>query len=88
VKTLNPRLISFVLVAIFCVSCVSAMPDSGGAWPLQPGAEGELQGGSGSECAQAWGLGLALAAASLSPCSVVCAALAWYDLALIGAFCD
>ena len=48
----------------------------------------ESQTVGGSKCTAAWGLGLALGAAALSPCSVVCAALAWYDLALIGAFCD
>jgi len=48
----------------------------------------EVETVGGSKCAAAWGIGLALAVASLSPCGVVCASLAWYDLLAIGAYCD
>jgi Na+/phosphate symporter len=78
-----------ILVLSFVLSFLSAMPDRMQAQPLSPVCEVQAVGGSVSDrCASAWGLGLGLAAASLSPCSIVCLTLAWYDLALIAAFCE
>jgi hypothetical protein len=74
-----------VLAMVLTISLLSA---------AQPGVQDqalaqsdELHVVGGSKCATAWGLGLSLAVAALSPCSIVCATLAWYDLALIGAYC-
>jgi hypothetical protein len=87
-KSMNKPLKSpplLVLAMLVTVSLLSA---------VQPGFQDqalaqsdELHVVGGSKCAAAWGLGLSLAAAALSPCSIVCATLAWYDLALIGAYC-
>ena len=80
------KTLTCVLVILVLFSCVSAMPSPAIAQSLAQTAEVQVVGGS--KCSAAWGLGLALAAASLSPCGVLCASLAWYDLALIGAYCN
>ena len=82
----NNKVLTCVLVLVFLLSFLSAVPGPAVAQPLAQTAEVQVVGGS--RCTAAWGLGLALAAASLSPCGVLCASLAWYDLALIGAYCD
>ncbi len=82
----NSKMMTIVLVVLLLISSASAIPSSTVAQSLPQSAEVQVVGGS--RCATAWGLGLALAAASLSPCGVLCASLAWYDLALIGAYCD
>ncbi len=80
------KMLTIVLVVLVLISSASAIPNSIVAQSLPPATEVQVVGGS--KCATAWGLGLALAAASLSPCGVLCASLAWYDLALIGAYCN
>jgi hypothetical protein len=85
-KTTNNKTMLLAAVLIFSLSLLSAAPHPARAESLTPSAELQVVGGD--KCSAAWGLGLGLAAAALSPCSVVCAALAWYDLALIGAFCE
>ena len=80
------RTVAGILVLAFALSFLSAMPDRIQAQPLPQASEERVVGG-GESCRSAWGLGLGLAAASLSPCSVVCLTMAWYDLALIAAFC-
>jgi hypothetical protein len=80
------KTIACVLTLMFALIFLSATPVTQ-AQPLAPSAEVQAMGGSEDRCAGAWGLGLGLAAASLSPCSIVCLSLAWYDLALIAAFC-
>ncbi len=80
------KVLTIALVVLLLISSASTIPNSTVAQSLRQDTEAEVVGGS--KCATAWGLGLALAAASLSPCGVVCASLAWYDLALIGAYCD
>jgi hypothetical protein len=84
-KTLNKTMLVCVLVLAFALSFLSAMPTEVQAQPLVQAAEAQAVGGDA--CGRAWGLGAALGLAALSPCSVVCAALAWYDLALIAAYC-
>ena len=84
---LHKKTISVCLILLaFCVSCLSATPSPTAAGPLSQIHEEQTVGGSA--CASAWGLGAGLAVAALSPCSVLCAVFAWYDLALIGAFCN
>jgi hypothetical protein len=79
--------IAGILVLALALSLLSSMPGRIQAHPLSSDSEARTMGGS-DHCASAWGLGLGLAAASLSPCSIVCLTLAWYDLVLIEAFCD
>jgi len=85
-KTTNRKTLLLVSVLVFSLSFLSATPSPLQVQPLVQSTEAQVVGGD--KCSAAWGLGLALGAAALSPCSVVCAALAWYDLALIGAFCN
>ena len=84
-KVLNRKMIVCVLVIAFSLSVLSAMPVSRSSQPLLRTVESQLVGGD--HCSEAWGLGIGLAVAALSPCSILCAVFAWYDLALIGAFC-
>jgi len=86
-KTIDRRAIASALVLAIGLSLLSAMPTVLQARPLTQAAEAQAVGGT-NPCAAAWGLGLGLAAASLSPCGVVCLSLAWYNLALIGAYCE
>ena len=75
-----------ILILALAVCTASARPNAIRASALAQTAETQAVGGD-NNCAKAWGLGLALAAATLSPCGVVCATLAWYDLLAIGAYC-
>jgi hypothetical protein len=75
-----------ILTLVLTVSMVSAQQNSMPAQALAPGAEAQAIGGA-DDCMRAIGLGLGLAAAALSPCSVVCASLAWYDLMLVAIYC-
>ncbi len=85
-KVMKIKLLPLVVIAALCLVMVSAMPGAGG--PVAAYAsEADIVGGAINKCAAAWGLGLSLALASLSPCGVLCASLAYYDLALIGAYC-
>jgi len=83
----NKTLIAFALVLAFSLSLLSAAPCAGKAQPLPGGVEAQIEGAGDNDCLKAWGLGLALAAAGLSACGVLCLSLAWYDLALIGVAC-
>lgn len=86
-KTVDRRAIAGALALAICLSLLSAAPNAPQAQPLSRAAEAQAVGGV-NQCAAAWGLGLGLAAASLSPCGIVCLSLAWYNLALIGAYCE
>jgi hypothetical protein len=72
-------------VLVLAVSVVSARQVLPLTVPMGPGAEALAVGGN--DCWKAIGLGLALAAGALSPCGVVCASLAWYDLGLVAVYC-
>jgi hypothetical protein len=84
----KPKIIAAlcILALIMLVSVVSANPHVVQSLALAQTAEVQAVGG-GSGCARAIGLGLALAAATLSPCGVLCASMAWYDLGLIVVYC-
>lgn len=84
-KKIRKSTLLCVLAVAFTLSLLSATPPGVQGQALAQSAEVQVVGGS--RCSAAWGLGLGLAVAALSPCSIVCATLAWYDLALIGAFC-
>ncbi len=72
-------------VLVLAVSVVSARHVLPLTVPMTPGTETQAVGGN--DCWKAIGLGLALAAAALSPCNVLCASLAWYDLGLVAVYC-
>ena len=84
-KVFSKKMRAGVLVIALSLSLLSAMPPAESNHPLTVTTEAQTVGGDA--CSQAWGLGIGLAAAALSPCSVVCAVFAWYDLILIGAYC-
>ncbi len=86
--TIKKNMSVWILALAVSLSLLSATPAVPRSHPLPQAVEAQTVGGSAAGCARAWGLGLALAAAALSPCGVVCASLAWYDLALIGIYCD
>lgn len=81
-----------VVVAVVLLACgfglVSGASGPSGSAPLTTAAELDAVGGVMSRCAAALGAGAALVLAGMSPCSVVCLTAAWYDLLLIGAYCD
>lgn len=75
-----------ILMLGCAISAVSAQQNPASSSALAPDAEALAVGGA-DNCLRSIGLGLALAAATLSPCGVVCASLAWYDLALVAVYC-
>ncbi len=82
---MNRTFLVALLVLAFSLSLISTAPNAAGQ-ALGPAAEARAVGGI-DNCMRAWGLGVALGIASLSGCGVLCATAAWYDLALIGAYC-
>jgi len=85
-KTINRKVMLCMLVLALSLSIVSALPNVAQTQPLAQTVETQTIGGDRA-CAAAWGLGAALALGAVSGCWVVCAALAWYDLAAIAAAC-
>jgi len=83
--TKKAKILVTILTLVLTLSIVSAQSPVISTQQLAQPAEAQAVGGSA--CAAAWGLGLALGIAALSPCGVLCASLAWYDLAAIGATC-
>ena len=73
-KNLNSKSVICVVAVALTLSLLSASPQPAPRQPLSQTTESQVVGGS--KCSTAWGLGLALGVAALSPCSVVCAALA------------
>ena len=86
IKKLKTVLCIFILA--LAVSLLSAQPGVTQTQALGQTAELQAVGGASSACLRAIGLGLGLAAAALSPCGVLCASLAWYDILAIMAYCD
>jgi len=84
-KMINKKILLCAFVLVFSLSLMSAMPSAVHAQPLAQPAEAQAVGGD--DCTRAVGAGAALAVAALSPCSIFCAVAAWYDLALIAAYC-
>ncbi len=84
----NKKLITVLSLLVFAavVSLVSAQPAVTQTHALAPAAELQAVGGS-TACMRAIGLGLGLGLAALSPCGVLCASLAWYDLLAVAAYC-
>ncbi len=74
-----------ILALVLALSIVSTQAGVVQTQELAQADEAQTVGGS--KCATAWGLGIGLAIGALSPCGVLCATLAWYDLLAIGATC-
>jgi hypothetical protein len=85
-KMRNLKTLLCILMLGCAVSVVSAQQNLPSTVELAPSAEVQAVGGA-DNCMRSIGLGLALAAAALSPCGVVCASLAWYDLMLVAVYC-
>jgi hypothetical protein len=85
-KMKKMKMVLSILILVLAVSAVSAQQKSAPAQVLAQSAEAQAIGGA-DNCMRAIGLGLGLAVAALSPCSVVCASLAWYDLMLVAIYC-
>jgi hypothetical protein len=82
----NVKTVLGIFILALAVSVVSAQQNVMPAQALAQTAEAQAIGGA-DNCMRAIGLGLGLAVAALSPCSVVCASLAWYDLMLVAIYC-
>jgi hypothetical protein len=72
------KIISFMLLLAMGISMVSAQTNAVQTVVLAQNAEAQTVGGI--SCGYAWGLGLALAIGTLSPCGVLCATAGWYML--------
>jgi len=79
------KTLAFVLALVLAVSLSSAQTNIVKTQALGQTAQAQLVGGG--RCARAWGMEIALIIGTLTPCDVLCAAGAWYNLAAIGAFC-
>ena len=86
-KTLNKKMPMLMLILTLSLSLASAVPIDQNAQSPALMDEAATVGGR-SCCMEAWGLGFALALGTLSPCGVICATAAWYDLIAIGACCE
>lgn len=75
------RLIAFMLALALTLSFVSAQANGSSAHELAPNLEGQTYGAG--DCGTRWGVTIALGVASLSGCAILCAAAAWYSLALL-----
>jgi len=76
----NSKIITLALALMLALSIAGAQPNSFNTHALEQTAETQAIGGS---CAAVWGFGIALGAATLSGCGIICATAAWYTLALL-----
>jgi hypothetical protein len=74
------HIIAVSLTLMLAMSIAGAQPHTLNTQALEQTAEAHAIGGS---CAAVWGFGLALGAATLSGCGIICATAAWYSLALL-----
>ena len=82
----STSLVVAILVALaLSISAVSAAIPQPASHAITPAAAAKIRGGI--SCDAALGLGAGLAIGALTPCSIVCAVGAWYDLALIAYAC-
>lgn len=79
-KMKNSKIITVSLALMLALSIAGAHPNSFSTHELEQSAEAHTIGGS---CAAVWGFGIALGAATLSGCGILCATAAWYTLALL-----
>jgi len=75
------RIIALMLTLVLTMSFVSAQAASNPAQELAPTIEGQAFGGMG--CGARWGVAIALSAATLSGCAMLCGVAAWYSLIML-----
>ncbi len=72
------QIVTVLLALAVLLSAAGAQPNSIFTRLLDESAETQIVGGI--SCAGVWGFGLAVGVATLSPCSFLCATMAWYTL--------
>jgi hypothetical protein len=72
------KILSCILVFVLGISMISAQAKGVQTAALMHNEEAQVVGGY--SCAAMWGLELGLAAATLSPCGIICATAGWYLL--------
>jgi hypothetical protein len=75
------RIIALMLTLALTMSFVSAQAATDSAQELTPNVEGQAFGGMG--CGARWGVIIALGAATLSGCAMLCGMAAWYSLIML-----
>ena len=75
------RIIAFMLTLALTLSFVSAQANSNSSQELSSNLEEQTFGAG--DCGARWGVTIALGVASLSGCAILCAAAAWYSLAML-----
>ncbi|HEV2719785.1 MAG TPA: hypothetical protein VG323_07175 [Thermoanaerobaculia bacterium] len=84
-KKSTTLIVAVVVALALSLSVVSAAVPQPASHAIPAATEAKLRGGL--SCDAALGLGAGLAIGALTPCSIVCAVGAWYDLALIAYEC-
>lgn len=75
------RIIALMLTLALTLSFVSAQANGNSSQELSSNVEGQTFGAG--DCGARWGVTIALGVAALSGCSILCAAAAWYSLAML-----
>jgi hypothetical protein len=84
-KKKSTLVVAVVVALALSLSIVSAAVPQPASHALTTATEANVRGGL--SCDAAIGIGASLAIGALTPCSIVCAVGAWYDLALIAYAC-
>ena len=84
-RTCKIKILSCMLIFVLGISIISAQASGVKTAALTQNAEAQAVGGY--SCAAVYGLGLGLAAATLSPCGILCATAGWYLLMALNS-CD
>jgi hypothetical protein len=84
-KTYKMKILSGLLILVLGICIVSTQALAGQTVVLAQNAEAQAVGGY--SCAAAFGVGLALGVASLTPCGILCATAGWYMLLALN-YCD
>jgi len=85
VKKSTHVVLAVVVALALSISAVSAAVPQPASHVMTPATAATVRGGL--SCDAAIGLGAGLAIGALTPCSIVCAVGAWYDLALVAYSC-
>lgn len=72
------QILTVVFTLVMVLSIAGAQPNFMQTHALAETAEAQVVGGV--SCAAVWGFGLAVGAATLSGCGIVCGTIAWYAL--------
>ena len=82
-KTYKMKILSSLLILVLGICIVSTQALAGQTVVLAQNAQAV----GGYSCAAAFGVGLALGVASLTPCGILCATAGWYMLLALN-YCD